>query len=1270
MHADHAHRPRTDRVRAHRARAWRTRVWRALAATLVVATSLAVGGTADAQIVAASISVGADGSGFGSASQCDLEDVPGTPVDATTNDGVVCTNDTVMFLWTFSIDAAGAQHAVFAQTLPVGWWWDAGAAAWCTGTGGVAVMSNDDRTLECTIDVAAGISVGVSQLQMVAHVGATAPDSSTYDAQLDVTQDGGPTHSPTASTVTVRSAPRYELHKQATGGQSVGSHDFGSGAEPAVFVDFRAWIDIANSSNTKGVEAIVTPLTYVDDLTSVSPNAVLTSCGQMAGSTTTCDQPGGPGTDVTIEITTPSGLLGTATSSVNPSVSASAVHVATHRIALPLAEVPAAPIGADVMNRFGDFHPVGVHGTPNFNGTPEQGSEPGADCSVPAANDNCAAAHLTGVGGGGSGIGGSKQLRRAESAGGAACPAMGTHDVAGCPGLVGDTGSENGSVTPGTSLWARTWVTQGALWEGGYPTVTNLAVCDSWDPTLQTIDPARAVRVGYPSALDPADYLVEFTNRDSADDTARRNAGCGLPGDDVTAGPWFDSIAAAGGAGAVTAVRVTHLDPAGFDGQHFMMTVPMIAGSVAGAVPDFFGARWDENVAGTNGYRYLARNGYRVTPQQISIDKNTVPANTMAVAAGAEVEYSLQAAVVVPGNPAPDPVDPVTVVDTMHRCTSGPVLSPTVTDWTMAVTTAPNVGPDGLGCTGDAGEAGAVVTFTHVGPVTPNTTLQPIRYRTTVSPFATNTLSVTNTAVIAAPGNQQDLASRSDTWTLTVTAPSALRISKVADVPVVEIQPDLLSWTISWTNTLATTAGRTTWIDVLPHVGDGRGTAANGTFGLQSATLLGDSADVTLEVTDLDPATVDTRADHALNTTPWCAVADVGTVGCPADMSAVTALRFTNADLRAGEIGGLRLVAAPQGNHGGDVYVNRVESGLAEGIAQAVPPTPNSTIEVLSSSIGDVVWWDLDVDGVQDPDEDGVPDVRVRLLDGADVEVASTTTDADGVYRFSNLHSGAYRVVVDGATLPAGIVSTYDLDGGTTSPDLDSGAVALGVDLHRPAVDFGIVEVGTTLQKRVVEGPTRAADGTDTVVYELVVRNVGAAPTTYDLHDELHFGAGITPVAHRVDTDAPATIRSDWNGSTTTLLAAGVPMAGGATHTYTVAIDAVVGTDASADGRACADEGSPGGFANHGWTVDAGIAAADPAASDACVVAQVAAGGTERSPVAANPPGPVDDAAAERAPLGLAFTGSSTAARLLLGVVLGACGLLALWFDRRARRVG
>ncbi|MEM8997226.1 MAG: SdrD B-like domain-containing protein, partial [Acidobacteriota bacterium] len=77
--------------------------------------------------------------------------------------------------------------------------------------------------------------------------------------------------------------------------------------------------------------------------------------------------------------------------------------------------------------------------------------------------------------------------------------------------------------------------------------------------------------------------------------------------------------------------------------------------------------------------------------------------------------------------------------------------------------------------------------------------------------------------------------------------------------------------------------------------------------------------------------------------------------------------------------------------------------------------------------IGNRVWNDLNGDGRQQPGEPGQEGITVRLLDTSDAEVASTTTDSDGVYGFVGVPTGTYRIKV----LPTadGVFSSQDAGG-------------------------------------------------------------------------------------------------------------------------------------------------------------------------------------------------------------------------------------------------
>ena len=101
---------------------------------------------------------------------------------------------------------------------------------------------------------------------------------------------------------------------------------------------------------------------------------------------------------------------------------------------------------------------------------------------------------------------------------------------------------------------------------------------------------------------------------------------------------------------------------------------------------------------------------------------------------------------------------------------------------------------------------------------------------------------------------------------------------------------------------------------------------------------------------------------------------------------------------------------------------------------------------VAPATIGDRVWNDQDGNGV-DNGEPGVPGVTVILKDANGVEVARTTTDANGNYRFAGLVPGTYTVDIE---VPAGF------NAATTSM-----TVTVGEGEEKLDVDFPLTVIPT-----------------------------------------------------------------------------------------------------------------------------------------------------------------------------------------------------------------
>jgi uncharacterized repeat protein (TIGR01451 family) len=151
-------------------------------------------------------------------------------------------------------------------------------------------------------------------------------------------------------------------------------------------------------------------------------------------------------------------------------------------------------------------------------------------------------------------------------------------------------------------------------------------------------------------------------------------------------------------------------------------------------------------------------------------------------------------------------------------------------------------------------------------------------------------------------------------------------------------------------------------------------------------------------------------------------------------------------------------------------------------------------------AITDAVWHDVNRDGLRTADEAPISGVTVKLLDASGAVVATTTSAADGTYKFLDLVPGSYSVVFVIATLPAGFVpTTVGAADATKNSDGDrvTGASAPVV------VGPGSVVLDVALGAHVSQSDlaiTKTAPGTTTVktggvvVWHLVVDNNGADP--------------------------------------------------------------------------------------------------------------------------------------------------------------------------------
>ncbi len=208
-------------------------------------------------------------------------------------------------------------------------------------------------------------------------------------------------------------------------------------------------------------------------------------------------------------------------------------------------------------------------------------------------------------------------------------------------------------------------------------------------------------------------------------------------------------------------------------------------------------------------------------------------------------------------------------------------------------------------------------------------------------------------------------------------------------------------------------------------------------------------------------------------------------------------------------------------------------------LSEAGDHTVDQTIDfgfyACTGSIGDVVWNDVNGNGIQDAQEPGLPGVTLLLQNGAGQSLGVTAeTDANGHYQFTGLCAGSYTVVVLSG-VPLGFIPSPSAVGGDRSVDSNGSPAPVTLSSNfttDQTIDFGfranpairIVKLTNGTDNDTPTGPRIVIGGLVTWTY--IVTNEGSEPL-----------ASVTVVddngtpAHQADDVTPAFSGGDANGN-------------------------------------------------------------------------------------------------------------------------------------------
>jgi hypothetical protein len=390
----------------------------------------------------------------------------------------------------------------------------------------------------------------------------------------------------------------------------------------------------------------------------------------------------------------------------------------------------------------------------------------------------------------------------------------------------------------------------------------------------------------------------------------------------------------------------------------------------------------------------------------------------------------------------------------------------------------------------------------------------------------------------------------------------------------------------------------------------------------------------------------------------------------------------------------------PGGGTGGGGFANGAEL-VSNGVVHeddACSPAPSISIEksmlgepVVQADGSHVVTYRIVV--TNDGAGNGSYHLDDQLRYGDGIEVASVEADSvepDDIDTNDGFDGVDDTRIATDVGIAAGIAHTYEVVV-TTQPALSVAAEAGDCELGGGEDGTGLLNTSTVttngvgldddacaevaaspveITKTMLGEPVSDGAGGHTITYEIAVTNPGQAGTSYDLDDQLHYGAGITVTGATVANVEPGSVSTedDWDGLTATRVATAATIGAGATHTYQATITAQVPDGITGDQMDCElDDGEEGsGFLNEATATQGSTARHD----DACVSVL-----TVQTPDPSDPGDPGDPGDPIRVTgTGssggngrLAYTGAALGSLVLLGLALTSGGT---YLVRRGRRGG
>ncbi|MPQ43543.1 SdrD B-like domain-containing protein [Clostridium tarantellae] len=195
---------------------------------------------------------------------------------------------------------------------------------------------------------------------------------------------------------------------------------------------------------------------------------------------------------------------------------------------------------------------------------------------------------------------------------------------------------------------------------------------------------------------------------------------------------------------------------------------------------------------------------------------------------------------------------------------------------------------------------------------------------------------------------------------------------------------------------------------------------------------------------------------------------------------------------------------------------------------------PIVVTDVVKSSIGDFVWYDLNGNGIQDNGEPGVQNVTVRLYESSNLNTPINTviTNTSGIYLFDNLKSGNYTVEFEKPDGYNFTIKDAGSDNTKNSKVIQSTGrtnnISLGKDENNLNIDAGLIDIKNVRTIKSVD-KTRAELGEE-LTYTITITNNGIKSIkNVELIDRVPNGTTFIPNSITIDRIVKNNINLDNN---------------------------------------------------------------------------------------------------------------------------------------------